>query len=110
MSDTVAAYVLILVAIAAANLPWVSERVFAFLPTPPNGKPEWLRLGEWLLLFLLVGGFGFALEYQQTGELHPQGWEFYVVALCLFAVFALPGFIYHHDLRRQLQRRARRSR
>jgi hypothetical protein len=40
-----------------------------------------------------------------NGEIYSQDWEFYAVALCLFLVFALPGFIYRHDLRQLLQRR-----
>ncbi len=40
-----------------------------------------------------------ALENKVTGGLHPQQWEFYVATLCLFVVFALPGFIYHYDLK-----------
>lgn len=110
MTDTVAALLWIGVALAAANLPWVSERVLGLVPMKTREKPEWLRLLEWFFLFLLAAAIGFAFEYRQTAELHPQEWEFYVVVLCLFAVFALPGFIYHHDLRRHLRRRAGRAR
>ena len=43
-----------------------------------------------------------ALEYKMTGGLHTQQWEFYVASLCLFVVFALPGFIYHYDFKKLL--------
>ncbi len=109
MTAETAIVALLVVAIIAANLPWMSERV-AFVGSPPQGgKPEWIRLVEWLLLFGLVGLVGAGLEYRTQGELQVQGWEFWVMNLSLFAVFALPGFIYHHDLRRRLQRRDRRG-
>jgi hypothetical protein len=41
---------------------------------------------------------------------HPQGWEFYVITLALFAMFALPGFIWRYDLRPQLRARKDRTR
>jgi len=43
-----------------------------------------------------------ALENKLTGGLHNQQWGFYVATLCLFVVFALPGFIYHYDLKKLL--------
>ncbi|AUB78069.1 DUF2818 family protein [Spiribacter aquaticus] len=108
MATQTAIIALLVVAIIAANLPWMSERV-AFVGTPPaRGKSEWIRLVEWLLLFCLVGLIAAGLEYRTQGQLQAQGWEFWVMNLSLFAVFALPGFIYHHDLRRRLQRRGRR--
>ncbi|TVO62436.1 DUF2818 family protein [Spiribacter vilamensis] len=96
------------VALIAANLPWLSDRI-AFVVSPAaRGKPEWIRLVEWLTLFFLVGLIAAGLEYRTQGQLQMQGWEFWVINLALFAVFALPGFIYCHDLRRRLQRHSRR--
>ena len=86
----------------AANLPWLSERWLFAIPCQRT-KPFWLRLVEWGLLYGLVVGIGFGFEYKTTGVLHVQGWEFYVVTLCLFAVSAMPGFIYRHQLRRLLR-------
>ncbi|RFA30580.1 hypothetical protein CAI21_05960 [Alkalilimnicola ehrlichii] len=96
---------LFLVAFVAANLPWLTERVFFVLRPPAHGKREWIRLLEWAVLYVLVGLIGRGLEYQLTGQIQPQDWEFYVTTLCLFVVFALPGFIYRHDLRRHLRKR-----
>jgi len=96
---------LLVTALVAANLPWSTERIGFIRPPASGKKSEWIRLGEWLVLFGLVGLAGAGLEYRSQGELQYQGWEFWVIALCLFAVFALPGFIYHHDLRRRLQKR-----
>ncbi|MCG5501723.1 DUF2818 family protein, partial [Ectothiorhodospira lacustris] len=39
------------------------------------------------------------------GTIHTQGWQFYAITLSMFAVFAMPGFIYRHDLRRHLVHR-----
>jgi len=109
MATGTAIIALLVVAIIAANLPWMSERV-AFIARPPErGKSEWVRLVEWLLLFGVVGLIAAGLEYRTQGQLQVQGWEFWVMNLSLFAVFALPGFIYHHDLRRRLQRRDRHA-
>ncbi|MBS4050427.1 MAG: DUF2818 family protein [Methylomonas sp.] len=57
---------------------------------------------EWLLCYGLVGLLAMALENKLTGGLHNQQWGFYVATLCLFVVFALPGFIYHYDLKKLL--------
>lgn len=93
---------LILAAVFAANLPWVSDR---FLLVFKRDKSAWLRWLEWLVMYALTGALSVALEYKLTGTRHDQGWEFYVTTLCLFLVFALPGFIYHYDLRRLLSRK-----
>lgn len=62
-------------------------------------KPFWLRLAELLLLYSLVGMFGFYLEAQQ-GNRFIQGWQFYATTLSLFIVFAFPGFVFQY-LRRK---------
>ncbi len=96
---------LLIVAVIAANLPWSSERI-ALVISPRNGvKREWMRLLEWLALFGLIGLVAAGLEMRAQGEIEPQGWEFWVINLCLFAVFALPGFTYRHDLQRRLRKR-----
>ncbi|MDS4025654.1 MAG: DUF2818 family protein [Candidatus Contendobacter sp.] len=95
------------VAVIATNLPWLSERWLLIFARPDRrAKPFWLRLIEWGLLYGLVIGMGFGFEYKTTGAIHAQGWEFYVVTLCLFAVSALPGFIYRYQLRRLLEQAA----
>jgi hypothetical protein len=93
----------ILVAFLAANCPWLSERFLLLLTIR---KSAWLRWLEWLLLYVIVGLVSVGLEYKVTGVRQPQSWEFYVVTLALFMVFALPGFIYHYDLKKLLQRAA----
>lgn len=95
-------------AVVAANLPWLSERwLLVFARTDQRAKPFWLRLIEWGLLYGLITGMGFGFEYKATGVVHAQDWEFYAVTLCLFAVSALPGFIYRYQLRRLLEQAGR---
>lgn len=97
------AWIYVLVALVAANLPWLSERIF-FVVRPKDEKSPWTRLLEWLVLYFVVGGLGIGLEQRSTGEIYPQDWEFYAVTLSLFLVFAFPGFIYRYDLRKHLRR------
>ncbi len=88
-------------AILAANLPWLSDRTLLVIPRS-EPKPEFLRLVEWLILY---GGFvllGRGFERKINGEIHSQDWEYYAVTFLLFLVFAIPGFIYCHDLRQHL--------
>ena len=108
MSTSVAIIVLLVIAVLAANLPWASDRIAFVWPAPARGKPEWVRLLEWLVLFGAVGAIGAGMEYRTQGQLQIQGWEFWVIGLSLFGTFALPGFIYRHDLRRRLMKRQRR--
>jgi hypothetical protein len=104
MTTTATAWILIAVAFIAANLPWLSERLF-FVVEPKGGlKRAWHRWLEWLVLYFVVGGIAFGLEQKATGEIYSQDWEFYAVTFCLFLVFALPGFIYRHDLKHHFGR------
>ncbi|MCC5858170.1 MAG: DUF2818 family protein [Ectothiorhodospiraceae bacterium] len=105
MSVTAGFILLLVAALVAANLPWLTERVLFVLPAPAQGKREWVRLLEWALMYLVIGALAVGIEYRVTGGVYAQEWEFYVTTLCLFLVFALPGFIYHHDLRRLLKKR-----
>ncbi len=98
-----AAWAVILIALVSANLPWLSERVLLVLrPAGGRAKAAWWRWLEWTLLYLVIGALALGLEQKVNGQLYPQGWEFYAVTLCLFLVFALPGFIYRYDLRQRL--------
>ena len=89
----------ILLAVVAANLPWLSDRNLLLFRT--ERKSPWMRLLEWLILYFLVGAIGLGLEYRLMGEIHHQDWEFYAVTASLFLVFALPGFIWRHDWKRR---------
>ncbi|WP_374399217.1 DUF2818 family protein [Niveibacterium sp.] len=86
--------VLVCASVLCANLPFISERVFALFPS--RRKSLLLRLAEVLGGYLLVGSLAFALERQAHGAAYSQSWEFYVVTAALFVVFAFPGFVYRY--------------
>jgi len=106
MTTTLAGWIILLVALVCSNLPWITERRWFFFSPGPRGKSMWIRLAEWCVLFLLCGALALGLERKMTGGIFPQGWEFYAVGVCLFAVFALPGVIWQAELKRRLARRA----
>ncbi len=96
--------ILLIASIIAANLPWLTERSFLVFAPNPSGKPILMRLLEWFVLYIIMGGVAIGLEIKATGGSQSQDWEFYWVTLFLFMIFALPGFIYRHDLKRLLDR------
>ncbi len=81
-------------ALLLANLPWLSQRCFLILQC--ERKSAWLRLLEWFVLYFVVGALALLLEQRAMGIVHAQDWEFYVVTLSLFLVFAFPSFIYRY--------------
>jgi hypothetical protein len=93
--------IFLIFSIIAANLPWFSDKLFCIRPI--GTKSGWLRWFEWLIWYFVSFALGLALEYKIMGTVSNQDWEFYVTTLCLFVVFALPGFIYCYDLKRILR-------
>nr|WP_314623671.1 DUF2818 family protein [uncultured Noviherbaspirillum sp.] len=100
MDVSLSSWLVILLAVLAANLPFFSERVLGVLPWRSAAKPIWLRLLELFVLYLLLGGVAFLLE-ARLGNRFQQGWEFYAVTGCLFIVLAFPGFVHRYLRRRQ---------
>ncbi|WP_308389296.1 DUF2818 family protein [Acidithiobacillus sp. AMEEHan] len=97
------AMIYILVSFIAANLPWLSRKRFVFGSRNPKKTLPWY-LGEWFAMYVLMGLIGMGLERFLVGHNHAQGWEFYVIALCMFAVFAIPGFIWRFNIVPMLRR------
>ena len=97
MSQNASVWLVMLLALLTANMPFVSNRVLAVYALETS-KNLALRLGELLVWYLLVGGFGFYLE-QRNGQISSQGWEFYAVTATLFITFAFPGFTYRYLFR-----------
>ena len=99
MSQSASVWLVVLVGLLAANLPFVSNRLFAVvaLKTPKNLAT---RLAELVVCYLLAGGLGLYLE-QRAGQIAPQGWEFYAITGALFVTFAFPGFTYRYLFRRR---------
>ncbi|XYJ12095.1 DUF2818 family protein [Telluria sp. B2] len=113
MDVSLAGWLVLAVAIAAANLPFANERLFGFIPLPkgrgvnasaasssssssPAGpartKSFFARLLELLVLYFIVGALARLLE-SSIGNVFAQGWEFYAITGCLFVVLAFPGFV-----------------
>lgn len=100
MNTDYSTLLLLVLALVAANLPFLLERIF-FVKRPRQGSKNiaW-RLLELVVLFFVVGGLAWLLE-SRLGTPHPQNWEFYAVAASLFVVFAYPGFVYRYLWRRR---------
>ncbi len=97
MSQAGAVWLVVLMAVLAANLPFVNQR---FLAVIPQGHPKNLgiRLLELVILYFVVGGLALWLE-QRAGQLAPQNWEFYAITAVLFVTLAFPGFVYRYLVR-----------
>ncbi|WP_213953397.1 DUF2818 family protein [Variovorax sp. dw_954] len=98
MSQAASCWVVLLVALVAANLPFVNERLMAVVPLAGRGKPLALRVAELVVLYFLAGGVGMLFE-RRVGQIAPQGWEFYAVTGALFLVLAFPGFTWRYLLK-----------
>lgn len=85
---------LVVVALLAANLPFISNRALLVLPQPQGKHAAW-RLLELVLLYFIVGGLARLLE-GSVQTVARQHWEFYAVTACLFIVFAFPGFVWRY--------------
>ena len=99
MNSSLSSWLVITLAIIAANLPFVSERLLLVIPLGRPEKSVWWRLLELLLLYLAVGMIGMLLE-ARIGNVFAQAWGFYAVTGCLFIVLAFPGFAFRY-LRKQ---------
>ncbi len=97
MSATVSVWLVVSVALVAANLPFLNQRWLAVGPVCRH-KSLWVRLGELVLLYFLVGAFGLLLE-KNAGQISPQRWEFYAITATLFLTLAFPGFVYRYLLK-----------
>ena len=64
-----------------------------FLPVPR--KHFGYHLIELAFGFALTAVFAYILE-SRSGSVHEQGWAFYVVAVCLYLVFAFPAFVWRY--------------
>ena len=114
MDSSLAAWLVVAISIAAANLPFLTERVFGLVPlktsTAGDGSPSAttgrprtkslpLRLLELIVLYFVVGFLARMLE-SRIGGVFAQNWEFYAITGCLFLVLAFPGFVFRY-LRKQ---------
>ena len=93
MDVSIASWLVIAVALALANLPFVNESVFGLIPLNlGHRKSFWVRLAELIVLYFVVGAIAYGLE-ARIGNVFMQTWEFYAITGCLFLVLAFPGFV-----------------
>lgn len=97
MDSQLSVWLMVGLAVFAANLPFINERCFAVLALQrfSLAKPFWFRLFEIIALYFVLGALGMALE-SRAGNRFEQGWEFYAITFVLFVVLAFPGFIYRY--------------
>ena len=85
---------MIVFALFAANLPFLTQRLFAVVPLRAP-KTLALRLVELVTMYFVAGGLGLLLE-RHAGQIAPQRWEFYAITGTLFITLAFPGFIWRY--------------
>lgn len=110
MDSSLAVWLVVAISIAAANLPFLTERVFGFIPlklkaagdgaSSARTKPLALRLLELIVLYFIVGFLARLLE-SGIGGVFAQNWEFYAITGCLFLVLAFPGFVLRYLRKRR---------
>ena len=98
MSLTVSVWFVIVLALLAANLSFVTERLFGLVALSAP-KSLAIRLGELGVMYFLAGGVGLLLEHR-AGQIAPQGWEFYAITGALFLTLAFPGFVWRYLVKR----------
>ena len=99
MSVSLQIGVLVVLALLAANLPFINHRVLAIGPVRAGKSLAW-RLLELVLFYFLVGGIGLLME-KNAGQIAPQGWEFYAVTGAMFVTLAFPGFVFRYLVHRR---------
>ncbi|MES2149781.1 MAG: DUF2818 family protein [Pseudomonadota bacterium] len=92
MDVSFASWLVVVLALAAANLPFFNERLFGVIALKSGHKRAFVRVLEMVVLYFVVGGAAYALE-AQIGNVFPQVKEFYMITVPLFVVLAFPGFV-----------------
>lgn len=100
MNQTIAAWLVILMAFIAANLPFCNQRLFTLIRLQYPVKPLGLRLLELVMLYGVVGVSGLFFE-DRLGQIFPQNWEFYAITSAVFLTLAFPGFVFRYLLKRR---------
>lgn len=99
MNHSFSIWLVLLAAVAGANLPFINQRWLGVIPRRA-AKTLGVHLIELLLCYLLVGALGLSLE-RSAGQIAPQGWEFYATTGALFLTLAFPGFVYRYLYKRR---------
>jgi hypothetical protein len=97
MGQTESVWLVVVLALLAANWPFITHRLFGVVPLK-NGKTLAIRLAELIIMYFVVGGIALLLE-QRLGQIAPQKWEFYAISATAFITFAFPGFVWRYLLK-----------
>ncbi len=100
MDTSAATWLVLVLALVCANLPFLNQRIFMLVPLRAPQKHGFVRVLELLVYYLLVGLAAYFLEASNSA-VAKQTWEFYPVTICIFLVFAFPGFVYCFLLKRR---------
>jgi hypothetical protein len=92
MDVSLSSWLVIAVALAAANLPFLNESLFGVIPLKGGVKSAWTRVFELLVLYFVTGAVAYAFE-ARIGNVFTQVKEFYMITVPLFVVLAFPGFV-----------------
>lgn len=103
LSQGASIWLVLAVALVAANLPFVNERLLTVIGLAGGVKSLAWRVAELLAFYGLTLGVGWLFE-RRLGQIAPQGWEFYAVTGALFLVLAFPGFTWRYLLTRRGRR------
>ena len=90
---------LVVVALVAANLPFLNNRLFLVGPVR-EPKPTAWHILELLFYTVVAGLIGRALE-AHVGQNAPQRWEFYAIGFCVMVTLAFPGFVWRYLTKRR---------
>ena len=99
MGQSAGVWLVLVVAVLAANLPFVNERLFAVGPRRDPKSLAW-RLLELALACATTLALGFLIE-SRIGQRQEQGWEFYAALAFMFLTLAFPGFVWRYLRRRR---------
>ena len=94
MDQSAAVWLVLGMAVIAANLPYFNERLLLVGPRLAKKAAAW-RMLELALMAVLTFGLGTLLE-ARLGQRHEQGWEFYAAASCLFITLGFPGYVWRY--------------
>ena len=97
MSLTGPVWLLVSLALLAANLPFISNRVMAVYRLR-SSKTLVLRRAQMVVWYFVVVGLALLLK-QRAGKIASQGWELYAITGTLLVTFAFPGFVYRYLLK-----------
>lgn len=94
MHSSYASWVVLVLAAALANTPFITRRVLFFFSVKKN-KSFRVHLFELLIFYILLGVFAWITE-NALGNAASQGWEFFAITAAVFLTLAFPGFVYRY--------------